>query len=139
MKSHLMHFYGADLWFQSKNTKAIEKKFAVGYHKAFKKVNGDSFYNSNHETCDSLNVLMFNHYVNWLMIKLAFRVVKFDNVLMLKLKSFFLKKSVFIKNVIQLGEKYDIISIFDNDIDAIHARIQYVQSTVERSHNNVNE
>ena len=54
---------------------------------------------------------------------------------MLNLKSFFLKKSVFIKNVIQLGEKYDIINIFDNDIDAIHARFRYVQSTEERSHN----
>ena len=68
------------------------------------------------------------------MIKLAFRVVQFDNVLMLNLKSVFI-----IKNVIQLGEKYDIINIFDNDIDTVHSRIQYVQSTEERSHNIVNE
>ena len=125
--------YGGSLWFGNLNAKSVLKKFAVGFHKAIKKSCSLPMRHSNHDVCDSLNMLTFDHYINWLMIRLAFRAMKFDNALLLNLKSFFLEKSVFIDNVRKIGRDYDIGDIFQNDIDAIKSRLFYVQRNEPRT------
>ena len=103
------------------------KKFCVGYHKAIRKIVNAPYFYSNHHVCNSFNLLMFNHYINWISIRFAFRVIKSKNMLFMKLNNFFRHDSMLIRKVYKICNNYGIKDSLNNDIDAIKARIFYVQ------------
>ena len=126
--SHCTHMYGSELWINEFNCGRELNRFSIGYHKALKKVANVPYFFSNHHVCNSLNVLMFKHYINWILIRFAYRVVHCQNQLFTKLRYFFLHESMLIKRVSNIcNSMYRIEDPFHNDIDAIRARIFYVQ------------
>ena len=56
---YCMQIYGADLWLDDKGSVSLLKQFAVGYHKAVKKMLGLSSHESNHFTCQEAKMPIF--------------------------------------------------------------------------------
>ena len=50
-KQYCIQFYGSELWFGGKKSTQELKQFAVGYHKAIKKLTCLSTHESNHFAC----------------------------------------------------------------------------------------
>ena len=67
-KQYCLQLYGSELWFGSKKSRLALKEFALGYHKAVKKLLGLSMHESNHYACQEANLLTFQHFVNKLKI-----------------------------------------------------------------------
>jgi hypothetical protein len=126
--AHCMHMYGADLWFANLNCKPDLKKFSIGFHKAIKKIVKVPYYYSNHHVCNSLKILTFDHYINWIQIRFTHRVINSQNHLFLKLQDFFRLGSELSKHTNGILQNYNVGNLCDNDIDSIKARIFFVQA-----------
>ena len=128
-KQYCLQLYGAELWFGNRNAKGNFKQFSVGYHKAVKKLIGVSYHESNHYACQEAQILMFDHYVFSLKVNFLFRLYRHPCEFIRKNMHFLLISSVFFNEVNAFASvKYSIDSIFDNDEDAIFARICYIQN-----------
>ena len=126
--AYCCQFYGADLWFGGYSCNSRLQKFAVGFHKSLKKIFKFPYYMSNTVLCNQLGILKFNHYLNWIKIRFVINLLKSRNKLVLKLSDFFNFKSELIKDTRRILDKeYGIISLLDNDKDAVLARIFFVQ------------
>jgi hypothetical protein len=131
--AHCMHMYGAELWFSNKQCEGELKAFAISFHKALKIIVKVPYYFSNHHVCNSLDMLTFNHYLNWMNIRFTSRVFRSRNKLFVKLKDFLMKKSELANNVNVILSSYGIESLIENDIQAIYSRIKFVQAREEHS------
>ena len=132
-KQYCLQFYGSELWFGGDTPKHIIKQFAVGYHKAVKKLLGFSSHESNHFACQEANILMFNHLINKLKINAAFRFLLKPCDFISKVLDYLYISSLMIKNVLNiLTEIYDIETLLDNDPKAILARIWFIQNHEEQ-------
>ena len=128
-KLYCMQFYGSELWFGLNRPIQQLKYFAIGYHKAIKKLLGVSMRESNHFACQETNLLMFNHLMNKLRISAFYRFMMKPCYMVKKASTFLRVSSVMAESVRRiLCEDYDITSLFDNDIDAVFSRIQYMQN-----------
>ena len=128
-KQYCLQFYGCELWFGLKRPSQELKQFAVGYHKAVKKLLGLSMHESNHFACQEASLLLFNHLVNKIQISALYRFMKTPCNIVHKSNVFLNVSSVFLENVRKiLSDEYDILSFYENDIDAIFSRIQYKQN-----------
>ena len=105
------------------------KQFSIGYHKAVKKIVGLRNHESNHLACNIAGLMTFKHYINWIKIRFASRILNSPCTFLYKslldiYDSLFFKVDV--KNI--LSENYNITSrLIDNDIEAIKSRILFVQ------------
>ena len=63
-KHYCLQLYGAELWFGSKGSSGSIKQFAIGYHKAIKKILNLSYHESNHYACQESNLFTFEHLTN---------------------------------------------------------------------------
>ena len=125
-------FYGSELWFNLKGCSKEIKKIAVTYHNCIKKIVKVSKRESNHLICNSFNLMVFEHFLNFRIILFAIRILKSCSPCVLGLKSYF-KDSFLIKRAsLILLEKYGISS-FDNDLDTTKSRILFVQYREEQS------
>ena len=123
-----MQIYGAELWFGSKS-KRLLNQFAVGFHKAIKKLLGLSSHESNHFACQEANLLMFNHYLNKLKICAAIRFFKRPCQFTKKNLSYFYVSSILLNEVLGILESvYGCDSLFDNDPTALTSRIHFTQN-----------
>ena len=78
--------------------------------------------------CNELNMLTFTHYINWIKIKFVYRLLKSKNNVLNTLKDYSTNDSFIVKEVNEiLLENYNIANLKNNAIDAINARIFYVQ------------
>ena len=132
-KSYCTSFYGAELWHDVRGCSQIIKQFGIGYHKALKRIYSMSSHVSNHEICNICDILMFKHYVNSKVISFTYKLLKSDNACLLPHKYYFCNCSEVLKNVNEILKGiYGVLTIKDNDLDALKARIMYVQNHEDR-------
>ena len=88
----------------------------------------EPYYASNHDICNSINVLVFKHKLNLELILFYYRSVKDPCNFVYRNLHFFRDRSKLaeIINCI-LVKHYFVSSLFSNDIDAIKSRIIFVQ------------
>jgi hypothetical protein len=133
-KSHCMSMYGAELWYDIKGSRSFFNSFAINYHKCIKKMIGSPWRESNHVVCERTCLPLFKHFINWKNITLAFNLLNTKSVCMGRHKCFLIHDSVMFKVIKKnFYENYLIEDVFDNDIDAIKARIGFVQEREECS------
>ena len=128
-KQYCLQMYGCDLWFLTAHSAASFKQFAVGYHKAVKKLLDLSYHESNHYACQEAQLYTFQHLINKCRIMNAIRLISKPCNFIQKVMSYFSVSSVFLRQVYDFLEQiYDIDSLLYNDRDAIVARIAFVQN-----------
>jgi len=127
-KSLCMQFYGAELWLNFSNCSQILKQFRIGYHKAIKKIFNVSYRESNHYICNTTGLYMFDNYIDYLRICKIYRLLRCPCIFVLKNKNVFLR-GFFAKKLNSIfKDKYNILNVFCNDLDAVKSRIFYVQN-----------
>ena len=117
------------MWCYNARAQAFLKQFAVGYHKAIKKILNLSYHESNHYACQEAGLLTFQHLMNLQKYNTVTRLILSPCTFIekslpyLKVSSFLLKdaRSIFLR-------EYEIEAIFEQDQDAIRARIAFVQN-----------
>ena len=128
-KHYCIQFYGSELWFGGRKPTQELKQFAVGYHKAVKKLIGVSTHESNHFACQETNLLLFGHLMNKVKISAFHRFITRPCRIVQKAWAFLMVSSVLAESVREiLYKEYDVLSLYDNDINAIYSRIQYKQN-----------
>ena len=70
-----LQIYGCELWFDGSYSKTLLNGFAVGYHKAIKKIMNLSYHESNHYACQEGQVFIFKHFINKCKIISALRML----------------------------------------------------------------
>ena len=60
-QNYCLQFYGSELWFNNQGSHNSLKQFAIGYHKAMKKILGISSHESNHYACQEARLLTFEN------------------------------------------------------------------------------
>ena len=128
-KQYCLQIYGSELWFSRKRSGNNIKQFAVGYHKAIKKILDLSYHESNHYACQEAGVYTFENLMNNNKIQFMFRLhIKPCNFIK-KLWSYLSVSSEFFREVNHIAcRKYGINDLLDNDIDAVKSRIYFVQN-----------
>lgn len=126
--AYCSHFYGSELWFFRKKCKSTFKQLCVFYHSALKRVLNVPKFFSNHIVCDILNMLTCEHFINFKMIRFLFYLKNSFSPCFSIFKYYFITRSHF-SNYIEgvFNEKYDIVNVLDNDLDAILSRIAFIQ------------
>ena len=128
-KQYCLQFYGAELWFGEVKSRTALKQFAIGYHKAIKKLIGVSYHESNHYACQQAQLLIFEHYLNSLKIQFMFRLYSSPCLFIEKIMKYLLVSSVFFGEVVELSfDKYQIENLLENDRQAVVSRISFVQN-----------
>ena len=128
-QQYCLQMYGCELWFGGTGSALALKQFAVGYHKAIKKILNLSYHESNHYACQEAQFFTFQHLVNKYKIMSAIRLLKNPCNYILKIMNYFVTSSSFLKEVYDILKKfYDLDSLLFNDKDAIIARICFVQN-----------
>ena len=128
-KQYCVQLYGSELWFGVKKPTQELKQFAVGYHKAIKKLLGLSSHESNHFACQEASLLLFGHLMNKRKIGAFHRFMSNPCPFVHKARIFLNVSSVLAENVREiLNTEYDIDSLYDNDINAIFSRIHFKQN-----------
>jgi hypothetical protein len=118
-------FYGAELWINRSKCSRNFKQLSVSYHAALKKILGVPKVYSNHFTCNVLNVLTFENFINLKCLKFLFWLSKCNSPCFLKHKFYFLNLSLYVKNFsILWSQKYDVLNTLDNDFNALLSRIK---------------
>ena len=129
LKQYCLQFYGAELWFGCTRSSQTLHRFAIGYHKAIKKLLGFSSHESNHYACQEGSLYLFEHLINKIKICSAFRILSRPCDFIDKNSDFFKISSEMLMEVNSiLTDQYQIDSATDNDFEAIMARISYVQN-----------
>ena len=128
-KQYCLQIYGAELWFGDSKSKRALKQFAIGYHKAIKKLIGVSYHESNHYACEQAELLTFEHYLNSLRIKFLFRLHFSPCLFIEKIMKYILVSSVLVSDVVKISsDKYQINDLFENDVQAVVSRVAFVQN-----------
>ena len=133
-KSHCLSFYGAELWDCLYGCSCAFHSLGVNYHKAIKKFMKAPWRRSNHSVCEEADIPIFKHFISAKMITFAFSLLSLNSPCFLPFKSYFKSSSFFIMNVKKHFETtYNIPDVFNNDIDAVKARINFVSKREKRS------
>ena len=125
--SFCLCFYGTELWFENFNCKTIKKQFAIGYHKAVKKILQVPWRESNHAVCNALNLLVFDDLINLRSVKFCHKIFRFKPFYIFKCFYYFKDNSCLYKHCDHLMmNTYGVRDFIDNDIDALIARIYFI-------------
>ena len=133
-QSYCSSFYGAELWIDRKRCLGNFKQCSVSYHSALKKILGIPKFYSNHFTCNALNTLTFENFINFKCLKFLFWLSKCNSDCFYLHKIYFLNSSNYISNFNKLWfNKYGVTNVLENDLCALISRIWFVQSREESS------
>ena len=126
---HCSSYYGSFTWYDKLNCKGKFHSLAVAYHKTVKKILGLPWSTRNHVACHELKLPTFKHLINKKIINFSFSLLKNNSQCILPIKYFLLNKSTLIGKVRSIfREVYGIQDLFNNDIEAIFARMNFIQS-----------
>ena len=132
--SHCMSFFGAELWFNMKNSKQEFHALEIAYHKAIKKMLGLPWRESNHYACEVADMPVFKHFINQRILGFLFNLINSKSLCVAPLRNYFRSDSFLVKHVKQVfNDVYSIDNLFFNDINAIKARIRYVDRHESRN------
>ena len=133
-QSYCSSFYGAELWIDRKRCLGNFKQCSVSYHSALKKILGIPKFYSNHFTCNALNTLTFENFINFKCLKFLFWLSKCNSGCFYLHKIYFLNSSNYISNFNKLWfNKYGVTNVLENDLCALISRIWFIQSREESS------
>jgi hypothetical protein len=132
--SHCTSLYCAELWHNIKGSQSQFKSFSVTYHKAIKKIHKKPWAYSNHDICEEAGLKTFKHLINQKMATFAFNLMNNNSMCFNRYKSFFISDSFLFRNIRKIFQtQYQIEDVFQNDFQAVKARISYVQRNETRS------
>jgi hypothetical protein len=121
-------FYGSELWINTIGCKTVLKEFEVGYHKAMKKIHKLKWWDSNHDLFNKLNVFLFKHKIFYDKLMYVHKILSEPCKLFKKNMYFYNYLSISVNDVYKtLLNDYSVISILDNDKQALKSRIMFVQ------------
>ena len=124
-KSFCMIDFGLNIWNLKDVNRRDFKAFEIGYLKCIKSIYGLNKYASTHFTFNACNMLIFSHLVHFFQCRYFKRIFNDPRGLIYLIPT--LKGGTLVNSITRLVKKHYNITIFDNDIDAIKARIIYVQ------------
>lgn len=128
-KQYCLQLYGAELWIHDSKSSGNVKQFAIGYHKAIKKILKVSTHESNHFICQEAGLYTFNHFINKQKIFAGLRFLTNPCDFMIKTSTFLTVSSFLYRELYDiLRNTYGLDSLLDNDKDALMSRIAYVQN-----------
>ena len=133
-KTYCTSFYGMETWIERRIKNAHIRQLAVSYHKAVKRISGLKSWDGNHVACEMVEVNLLQHLLMKRMVRHFFGLISSNFVTMRRLRNFFLWKS-HTKRVIEekFREDYELMNFASNDVDALMARVDFVQRTEPRS------
>ena len=135
-KSYCSSFYGMEFWSDFSGSINVFDQLTIFYHKAVKRIAGLPMWESNHLACSMTSLPIFKHYVNLRLVNFLFNVSNSKSPCVAPLKSYFRFDSYFKCNICKIFKDiYDVDDIFDQDIGALRARIDFVQRHEESSIN----
>ena len=121
-------FYGSELWFYRFKCRESFNKLAVSYHSALKKILCLPKFYSNHVACSALDAYTFKHFINMKILRFAFWLKNCQSLCFYSLKHYFFCSSSFIDSFNQTWQEvYEVGDVLNNDVQAILARIKFVQ------------
>ena len=127
---HSTSIYASELWFDRYRCRHHFNKAAVSYHYSLRKILGIPKYFSNHFNFDIFNAFNFEHFINFKCIKFLFWLVKCRSPC-LAVHRYYFHNFILLNSFIDyVFRKYEIVNIFENDSDAIHSKLLYVQNRV---------
>ena len=125
---HCTDFYGSITWANFENCKGKLHALGVAYHKALKKMLNVPWSSRNHIVCEALCLQTFEHLINRQLISFLFHIYRNNSQCVMPLKYFLLHDSELLVHVTKtFQDKYGLIDIFSNDLQAIYSRINFVQ------------
>ena len=128
-KQYCTQFYGSELWLQKGTKVTVLKQLAVGFHNAVKRLLGMSTHESTHYACQEAQCLTFNHLLNKTKVNAIYRILLKPCDFIRKNLFHFMVSSVYLNEVNELfRNEYEIDYVFENDRDAVMARISFVQN-----------
>ena len=128
-QAYCTSFYGSELWYNRKGCLSELKAIGVTYHKCLKRLAKIPYYVSNHVTCELLNLPIFIHFINKKMLNYFFNLINSESPCLKDFKTYFKSKShIYYYTSIILQEVYNVNNFLENDLDALKARILYVQT-----------
>ena len=128
-KQYCLQLYSAELWIGSKYSVSDLKQFAIGYHKAIKKIMNLSTHESNHYACQEARLFTFDHLISKIQICAALRFMESPCDFIIKNFNFLRFSSFYYRELkLMLFSKYSIDSLLENDKNAILSRIIFVQN-----------
>lgn len=134
-QSHCMSFYGSEIWYNEDKSKLTSEGLAVSYHKAIKRIMGLMPWDSNHTACEQAGLPIFKHFIFKKRLAFLHSIINCRSPCLLQLKSHFKYSSYILKNVQTIfSDVYNVHDILANDLNALYARIDFVQRSEERSH-----
>ena len=131
--AYCLQFYGGVMWIKCSGSKGVLRDFAIGYHKAIKKILHLSYHESNHYACQEASLYTFKHHVNKIKITAGLGIIQRPCSFIKKLNSYIQISSVLFREIYSILQNiYGIDSLLENDIDAIISRISFVQNHEEQ-------
>ena len=117
------------MWCHNERASTSLKQFAVGYHKAIKKMLNLSYHESNHYACQEAGLLTFQHLMNVQKFNTVTRLFLFPCTFIQKSLSYLKVSSYLLKDIRNIFLRdYNIEAIFKQDRDAVRARVSFVQN-----------
>ena len=126
---YCLSFYGAELWINRRRSRAIFNRLSISYHAALKRIIGVPKFYSNHIVCGILGKLTFEHFINLKITKYFFWIRNCNSPCIVRHKYYLLNTS-FISQYVNSTwlKKYNVPNVLNNDIQALIARIYYIQN-----------
>ena len=120
--------YGLALWC-SKNifVKQNFRAFHIAFCKSLKKIIGCPLYSSNHVVAEICQQLLLNHRVTQIQTKYLNRLINSKHEIVL-INNYFVKHGRLAKHLMEILKQKYHVNLYDNDIDAIISRIQWMQA-----------
>ena len=126
-RTYTSSFYGIELWYDSLFNRNINK-LSICYHKAIKRVARLNVWDSNHEACDIVQVMTFQHLLAKRVLVFLFNMIKSKSPCLKPYKNYLIVRSNLIGSFNRyFAAKYDISKVLDNPLPANISRIKYVQ------------
>ena len=123
-----MDMYGMELWGDTSGCSTLLKQVAVSYHYALKRILGLSKRDSNHYVCYLLDQLTFEHLRNLRMLKYYRWLRDCTSPCIVPNRHYFIDNSLLKRQIDSIFlEKYEMYDAYDNDMDAVMARMKYIQ------------
>ena len=134
-KTYCCSFYGVNLWFENDIRIRDFRKIEIVFHKAVKKVVNMRNWESNHDACDKLNILLFKHFISLRLINCYNSFINSDCNFFVKMRYYFMLSSNMYATIKKrFDSMYGVAAIINNDINSLKSRIAFVHRTEPRSH-----
>ena len=134
IRTHCTSFYGSEMWLFNDSYCNRINKLSIAYHKAIKRILNMAPWDSNHTACERSNMPIFKHFLNSRILSFSIGLLNSNSRCLDSLKYYIRYDSFLIRRVNEIFKsQYNVENVFNNDIEAVRSRINFIQRTEERS------